>query len=284
MKGRFITFEGIDGAGKSSHIAAGSHWLLQQGRQVVVTREPGGTALAETLRELVLHQAMDPMTEATTTRKSKSASTTHTEPTPFPAFGKFEMPKFEMPKFEMPKFEMPKFEVPKMEVPAAFREFAEKSVTQAKDNWEKMRAASEEATDLLEGSYASASKGAAEEAARKVAALQSEVEQKIKANAEADAALGQRLDALQHRERGGHVHADEDNPADQRQDPQQDAAAARVPHGRGGGHGRRTGGRDAPRMVARRPQVEQVNSHASRRPPPRVERSDCSRRTSRRRS
>ena len=64
MKGRFITFEGIDGAGKSSHIAAVSQWLLQQGRQVVVTREPGGTALAETLRELVLHQAMDPMTEA----------------------------------------------------------------------------------------------------------------------------------------------------------------------------------------------------------------------------
>lgn len=64
MKGQFITFEGIDGAGKSSHIAAVSQWLVQQGRQVIVTREPGGTALAETLRELVLHQAMDPMTEA----------------------------------------------------------------------------------------------------------------------------------------------------------------------------------------------------------------------------
>ena len=64
MKGRFITFEGIDGAGKSSHIASVSQWLSQQGRQVVVTREPGGTALAETLRELVLHHAMDPMTEA----------------------------------------------------------------------------------------------------------------------------------------------------------------------------------------------------------------------------
>ena len=64
MKGRFITFEGIDGAGKSSHIASVSQWLTHQGRQVVVTREPGGTALAETLRELVLHQAMDPMTEA----------------------------------------------------------------------------------------------------------------------------------------------------------------------------------------------------------------------------
>ena len=65
----------------------------------------------------------------------------------------------EMPKFEIPRFDMPKFEIPKMEVPAAFREFAEKSVTQAKDNWEKMKAATEEASDLIEGSYATASKG-----------------------------------------------------------------------------------------------------------------------------
>ena len=49
-----------------------------------------------------------------------------------------------------------------MEVPAAFREFAEKSVTQAKDNWEKMKAATEEASDLIEDSYATASKGAAD--------------------------------------------------------------------------------------------------------------------------
>ena len=67
-----------------------------------------------------------------------------------------------MPKFEIPRFDLPKFEVPKMEVPAAFREFAEKSVTQAKDNWEKMKAASEEASDLIEDSYATASKGAAD--------------------------------------------------------------------------------------------------------------------------
>jgi phasin len=67
-----------------------------------------------------------------------------------------------MPKFEIPRFDLPKFEVPKMEVPAAFREFAEKSVTQAKDNWEKMKAATEEASDLIEGSYATASKGAAD--------------------------------------------------------------------------------------------------------------------------
>jgi phasin len=71
-------------------------------------------------------------------------------------------PSFETPKYEIPRFDMPKFEVPKMEVPAAFREFAEKSVTQAKDSWEKMKAATEEATDLIENSYATASKGAAD--------------------------------------------------------------------------------------------------------------------------
>src|SRR5262245_58050343 len=64
--------------------------------------------------------------------------------------------------FETPKFEMPSFDMPKMEVPAAFREMAEKSVTQAKDTWEKMKAATEEATDLIEDSYTTASKGAAD--------------------------------------------------------------------------------------------------------------------------
>jgi phasin len=62
--------------------------------------------------------------------------------------------------FDMPKFELPKFEIPKLEVPAAFREFAEKGVTQAKDNWEKLKAVTEEATDVLEDSYTKASKGA----------------------------------------------------------------------------------------------------------------------------
>ena len=63
-------------------------------------------------------------------------------------------------KFDMPKFEMPKFEIPNVEMPAAFREFAERGVAQAKDNYEKMKAAAEEATDVLEGTYATASKGA----------------------------------------------------------------------------------------------------------------------------
>jgi dTMP kinase len=62
--GRFITFEGIDGAGKSTHIDALAVWLRARGHEVVVTREPGGTPLAERLRELVLHAPMDPLTEA----------------------------------------------------------------------------------------------------------------------------------------------------------------------------------------------------------------------------
>jgi dTMP kinase len=63
-RGRFITFEGIDGAGKSSHIEALAAWLRARGHAVQVTREPGGTPLAERLRELVLHQPMDPLTES----------------------------------------------------------------------------------------------------------------------------------------------------------------------------------------------------------------------------
>jgi phasin len=61
--------------------------------------------------------------------------------------------------FEMPSFELPKFDLPKMEVPAAFRDMAEKSISQAKDNYEKMKAAAEEATDVLEDTYATATKG-----------------------------------------------------------------------------------------------------------------------------
>lgn len=63
-RGRFITFEGIDGAGKSSHIEALVEWLRERGREVVLTREPGGTELAEALRELFLHREMDALTEA----------------------------------------------------------------------------------------------------------------------------------------------------------------------------------------------------------------------------
>jgi phasin len=82
------------------------------------------------------------MVEATTAPKAKASK---------PA-GAFEMPKFDMPKFDMPKVEMP----------AAFREFAERGVAQAKDNYEKMKAAAEEATDVLETTYSTATKGAAD--------------------------------------------------------------------------------------------------------------------------
>lgn len=64
MKGRFISFEGIDGAGKSTHIVALQDWLRERGREVVSTREPGGSVLAEHLRELLLHQPMDALTES----------------------------------------------------------------------------------------------------------------------------------------------------------------------------------------------------------------------------
>ncbi len=62
--GRFITVEGIDGAGKSSHLAYLAQAMRARGAEVVVTREPGGTPLGERLRELVLHEAMETVTEA----------------------------------------------------------------------------------------------------------------------------------------------------------------------------------------------------------------------------
>jgi hypothetical protein len=85
------------------------------------------------------------MAEATTAPKAKASK---------PAAGPFDMPKFEMPKFEIPNVEMP----------AAFREFAERGVAQAKDTYEKMKAAAEEATDVLETTYSTASKGASNSA------------------------------------------------------------------------------------------------------------------------
>ncbi len=62
--GLFISFEGIDGAGKSSHIDSLAQAFKAQGRTVTTTREPGGTPLAEKLRALVLNDAMDSLTEA----------------------------------------------------------------------------------------------------------------------------------------------------------------------------------------------------------------------------
>ena len=63
MSGRFVTFEGIDGAGKSTHIDWFAQRVRDRGLEVVVTREPGGTALAERLRTLLLTEPMSVETE-----------------------------------------------------------------------------------------------------------------------------------------------------------------------------------------------------------------------------
>ncbi len=62
-RGRFITFEGIDGAGKSTQIRFVDEWLRRRGIDVLLTREPGGTPIGEALRELILHRSMHPRTE-----------------------------------------------------------------------------------------------------------------------------------------------------------------------------------------------------------------------------
>ncbi len=63
-RGKFITFEGIDGAGKSTHLTGFAEMLAARGRTVITTREPGGTPLGEKLRELLLHETMHLETEA----------------------------------------------------------------------------------------------------------------------------------------------------------------------------------------------------------------------------
>ena len=62
-RGKFITLEGIDGAGKSTHVGAIADFLRGRGKDIVVTREPGGTPLGEKLRAIVLSQTMDIDTE-----------------------------------------------------------------------------------------------------------------------------------------------------------------------------------------------------------------------------
>ncbi len=63
MRGKFITLEGIDGAGKSSHVEWLAEWLRSKGLSVQLTREPGGTELGEKLRELLLKEPMHLETE-----------------------------------------------------------------------------------------------------------------------------------------------------------------------------------------------------------------------------
>jgi dTMP kinase len=62
-RGRFITLEGVDGAGKSSHVQFVADFAAQQAPHVIVTREPGGTDLAERLRKAILEEAMAPAIE-----------------------------------------------------------------------------------------------------------------------------------------------------------------------------------------------------------------------------
>jgi dTMP kinase len=64
MTGKFISFEGIDGAGKSTHIGFVAEYLAAQGKRVISSREPGGTPLGEKLRDLLLHEKMHLETEA----------------------------------------------------------------------------------------------------------------------------------------------------------------------------------------------------------------------------
>jgi dTMP kinase len=64
MRGKFITFEGIDGAGKSTHIESVRAFLVAKGKSVVMTREPGGTELGEAIRSLFLGRSMSPRSEA----------------------------------------------------------------------------------------------------------------------------------------------------------------------------------------------------------------------------
>lgn len=64
VPGKFISFEGIDGAGKSTHIGFVADYLASRGKTVVSSREPGGTSVGEKLRDLLLHEKMDLETEA----------------------------------------------------------------------------------------------------------------------------------------------------------------------------------------------------------------------------
>jgi phasin len=89
------------------------------------------------------------MTE-TTTAAAKTKTTKHAASS------------FSLRDYGIANFEMPKFDLPNMEMPEAFREIAEKGVAQAKDTCERVKAASEEAADLLENTYAVMAKGLTE--------------------------------------------------------------------------------------------------------------------------
>ena len=78
MKGKFITFEGADGGGKSTQVQLAAEWLREQGYEVITTREPGGTVLAEKVRELVLDPAL-PLNTTSQTLLYLAARSEHVE-------------------------------------------------------------------------------------------------------------------------------------------------------------------------------------------------------------
>jgi dTMP kinase len=79
MSGCFITFEGVEGVGKSTQLGLLEDRLVSDGFDVVVTREPGGTPLAEQMRALVLHNRSEPMPDAAELMLMFAARAVHTE-------------------------------------------------------------------------------------------------------------------------------------------------------------------------------------------------------------
>ncbi len=85
MTGRFVTFEGGEGAGKSTQISRAAGWLRERGIEVVVTREPGGTPRAERLRGLLLERSEEPMPASCELLMMFAARATHLENLVWPA-------------------------------------------------------------------------------------------------------------------------------------------------------------------------------------------------------
>jgi dTMP kinase len=78
-RGRFITLEGIEGAGKSTAARFASDWLMKRGVRALLTREPGGTALAESIRRIVLERGVETITPASETLLMFAARGVHVE-------------------------------------------------------------------------------------------------------------------------------------------------------------------------------------------------------------
>jgi dTMP kinase len=79
MRGRFVTFEGGEGAGKSTQISRAAEWLRARGVEVVLTREPGGTPRAERLRTILLERDAEPMPQSCELLLMFAARATHLE-------------------------------------------------------------------------------------------------------------------------------------------------------------------------------------------------------------